>query len=317
MTRSLLTQLPLDILRIVTKLLSNRDLMRLARCCKSLKRASINAKSWTFFPFDEMSLETWKRFYDTIWKSRNVQLMLDWKMESWSSPSYNSHLPAWEPGSDLWRYSGFDCFWYEEQHKKSEDILDKRPEIFLEWKEQNGYGDFDHMQDDDYDFDIDNMFTKFYASKEFNAVWKSTEPAPNSLRAQLMYGGANQLAAVMKQVALAMFGQGLVIRSNALWNANRRITNKNAADEDGEELLCIVPKYKFIVCFNRLETQPIQDIWKHVDLKGTDASSYEDCGMNVQDVEYELECQNQEEWDSDCDCEGCSESEDGVVEEEI
>lgn len=60
---------------------------------------------------------------------------------------------------------------------------------------------------------------------------------------------------------------------------------------------------------------PIQDIWKHVDLKGTDASSYEDCGMNVQDVEYELECQDLEEWDSDC--EDCSESEDGVVDEEI
>lgn len=164
MTRSLLDQLPLDILRIVTKLLSNRDLMRLARCCKSLKRASINAKSWTFFPFDEMSLKTWKSFYDNVWKSRNVQLMLDWQMESWCSPLDHPHWQSksnWEPGSDLWRYSQHDAFWYEELHEKTQDILDKRPEIFLEWKEQNGY-DQDSDSEDDGD-----LWTEFYASKEY------------------------------------------------------------------------------------------------------------------------------------------------------
>ncbi len=269
--------------------------MRLARSSQSLKWKCIEAKSWSYFPFDLMSSKTWNSFYEIVWKSKNVQLLLDYKMEAWCS---NSHLPAWESGSDLWQYSSTDAFWNHERHEKSESILQEHPEILWDWRVD--YWD----EESDSDDDDSEMLTEFYASSVYDEVWKATEPAPNSLRAQLMHGGANQLAAVMKQVALAIFDQGIVIKSGKLWNHNQKVSNQ--ARSPGEELLCIVPKYKYIIDFNRLETVKIELIWKHVDLKGTDVESYQDCGISVEEVEYERQC---EEWDCE-ECENCTESDD-------
>ena len=55
-----LEDLPLDILRIVVKLMPFRDISRLLCCSKSLKWMVVEAKGWCYFPFDVMDPSTWQ-----------------------------------------------------------------------------------------------------------------------------------------------------------------------------------------------------------------------------------------------------------------
>ena len=106
-----------------------------------------------------------------------------------------------------------------------------------------------------------------------------------------------------------MFGQGIVISSESLFKHNQDYRNSINPHhppiyEPGEVRLCVVPKYKFVLDFSMFSmfNVSIHSIIKHFDLRGTDLESYHDCGMSIEDVEYEMSCDCNCSCDSDCGC---------------
>ena len=125
-----------------------------------------------------------------------------------------------------------------------------------------------HRHDDQSDAEVlhdgDDTLQEWFDSYEYARLRKRFEPKPRSYKAQILYGGANQLADAFLVIGKRMFpsrghrGRGQpqvhIKASKSLWKLqlekrkrnNPHITNWS--DEDGgKHLVVVVPKYKYIL----------------------------------------------------------------------
>jgi hypothetical protein len=132
-------------------------------------------------------------------------------------------------------------------------------------------------QGNDSDSESDDWYQEWYDSDEYKKIRMQFQPQPKSYKAQLMYGGANQLACVMMRVAQTMFPrlvheEIVMVRSESLWKKhqdeiNRNNPHRSPCTEEGEELSVVVPKYKWIIDFVRIDVEPVETMVEHFRLE--------------------------------------------------
>ena len=231
-----------ELQRLVFAKLDAVSLCRLGACNSQLWGETIAHRGWQYYPFHLLSARAWKEFYETVWRTRDVQRVLYRKMKAWDA--------RYAMGDDLWSYTR-SSIWEESINQKVDDYLQDSPayhDWLLEYKEY-----LPELEDDD-----DVLIEAWFDSYEYAVIRSQFVPAQESYEAQILYAGANQLADVFLAVAMRMFPDGgaCLVRSTSLWRVqleNQKRNNPHITDWEEEEsedcahLTVVVPKHKLIV----------------------------------------------------------------------
>ena len=261
-----------DTIVIILQLLDVDDLMQVFPVNKRFCGLAVEAKGWTYFPFNRMTDDSWSSFWTNVWLNERVQTELRYKMNRWVNARCSFKDQTEYDGGDLWEYSARDHWTLYAMYKADEYI-----------EETGAFHDFAHSRmGDDSEEEEDDFMQEWFDSAEYATILEMFKPRPGSYEAQIMYGGANYLARVMLRVARVMFPRlareetcgspSIIVRSESLWNAHRdessRINPHHPPRTDlGEELTVVVPEYRWVLDFVRLKVEAIDFIVKHFKLE--------------------------------------------------
>ena len=155
------------------------------------------SEAWRFYDFQA----NWDEFYN-VWMSDPVQVVLEPHMQEWCThEAYYDHTscglvkPTWHRCRDLWTYSRTD-YHCQKIIDRVNEYVDKN-ECFSRYLQAQRRFGIELQQDD-------NGYQAFWntCNEHIHAL---CEPAPGSLEANFLCGGANYLAPALKAAAQVMF----------------------------------------------------------------------------------------------------------------
>lgn len=163
-----------DVLLRILRELSPEDLRNVFPVSKRLFACAVEAKGWTYLPFDRMPDHVWQRFWEEVWLSEAVQHQLQYKMDCW----VESRCPAimegpWHKGDDLWEFSSIDR-WNLYIINPQVDEYEERTGAYRGFADQ--LTQIHGPQGNDSDSESDDWHQEWYDSDEYKKIRMQFQP---------------------------------------------------------------------------------------------------------------------------------------------
>jgi hypothetical protein len=143
------------------------------------------------------------------------------------------------------------------------------------WSDSEAEDEEDEEEEEE---EEEDWLQEWFDSEEYSNIRERFEPEMESFDAQIMYGGANQLASVLLRVARVMFPAQThmdtcdcpiaILRSESLWKKHQDAGNlanphQPPETEVHEDITVVVPRYKWIIDFVRLKVEDVDVMVEH------------------------------------------------------